>query len=1215
MKTLFRLFLCSMIMFASVSNADANTTQTTSQVTESVTVSNDVDYVITNATPFTTAGSVDITNTEHAVVIIKRVKPSVVISTWLKNHVFINGQQAVNGTNCQVKMYAEGAIIMPYAKDIKPLTVYSEQNFGGTSVNSFGLENTGGYMNTLTEAKLNNKIRSFKLKRGYMVTFSTLPSGYGYSRCFIADTEDLEFATLPAVLDNTISSYRVFQWYDAPKKGVGSDTRGDYVSLVGGGWCYDWALGSNLLPDIECVPNHIYEDWPSSSACGGVTYSCHLKTNNEPGNSADDHPQSVEQVLANWQNLMRTGLRLCSESSHDGSMGHLKAFMDSIDARGWRCDILDLHCYWAQGTFNNINWYISEYGKNRPVWISEWVWGASWNNNGAFAVSNRGDFYGNQENTYNGTKPILEQLNANDRVERYAYWNSEADCSKIYRGTELSKLGEYYRDMETGVGYKKKYDYIPKNPRQYDPSNFKAEYDKDNGKVLLTWHDGNGEYNRSMAVELQKPGSSTWTVIYTPEQKEEAADYKVEVEGRDGYKYRVVVEDLLNKKRYSNVASAVNDNLTIGDEVSVGEETWYLGGNMLLNGDFSLGLLDWTNGKGEPLSQPYFEAVPKGGVNNGPYLQAYGDSSDKLSEQSVRRTFNLEENGHYYVQAAGCNGPGSNQKISTTSNELIELYSKVALPAVTQWTKQGIGFATTTDQLLMIQFRSCGGKSQFDEVIVAKLFPTREEALADALVWAKKRAELFKTYNTQYPTLNAEIDEIIASCTSAKEVLEAVENAVAAVNQLNELKGNCNEAQILCEMKAEGYDVYAKALADLEAAVTAKSVSEAYAVLKGATYPYVINNESIVSGNFSSTTGWSVKQGTYKDGDQRTATQAGKTCWNAWWSGISASQGKSKTMAIKQSVEKLPHGFYALEAKAATQHYCVTDQHAFLEFDGKTYSSVPMRYGVLDLPTIADKEKWETLVTPYVFLTENDAITIGFEGSKEGAIDNAWHAYASPSNTGDRREGWWNATDFQLRHIPAYQRKMGETPWHTICLPYQISVPEGVTLYQLAGITADSTRICLEPAQTFVPGTPYVFKCEEPVAIFFETGKKVTSAQTNVNGLRGNLVPSAKFPLKALVLEGDEWTYVTERYPMREYEGYIYKVEQLKVLDGWNGEFLWTKGLVSDKRIEDAKTGVEHIVVSGNAPSPLYNIAGQRITEAKQAKGIVITKNKKTLIK
>ena len=48
------------------------------------------------------------------------------------------------------------------------------------------------------------------------------------------------------------------------------------------------------------------------------------------GNSADDTPQDVEVVLDNWQNVMRTGLRLLSESSHDGSMGHLEAFIDSI---------------------------------------------------------------------------------------------------------------------------------------------------------------------------------------------------------------------------------------------------------------------------------------------------------------------------------------------------------------------------------------------------------------------------------------------------------------------------------------------------------------------------------------------------------------------------------------------------------------------------------------------------------------------------------------------------------------------------------------------------------------------------------------------------------------------------------------------------------------------------------------------------------------------
>ena len=72
-------------------------------------------------------------------------------------------------------------------------------------------------MNTLTAVQLNNKIRSFKLKRGYMVTFSTQASGRGYSRCFIAASSDLEVAELPAVLDQKISSYRIFKWYDAGK--------------------------------------------------------------------------------------------------------------------------------------------------------------------------------------------------------------------------------------------------------------------------------------------------------------------------------------------------------------------------------------------------------------------------------------------------------------------------------------------------------------------------------------------------------------------------------------------------------------------------------------------------------------------------------------------------------------------------------------------------------------------------------------------------------------------------------------------------------------------------------------------------------------------------------------------------------------------------------------------------------------------------------------
>ena len=53
-------------------------------------------------------------------------------------------------------------------------------------------------MKSLTSATLLNAIRSFKLKRGYMVTFALGKSGWGYSRCFIADKEDLEVPAMPA---------------------------------------------------------------------------------------------------------------------------------------------------------------------------------------------------------------------------------------------------------------------------------------------------------------------------------------------------------------------------------------------------------------------------------------------------------------------------------------------------------------------------------------------------------------------------------------------------------------------------------------------------------------------------------------------------------------------------------------------------------------------------------------------------------------------------------------------------------------------------------------------------------------------------------------------------------------------------------------------------------------------------------------------------------
>ena len=564
---------CVLLLSLGLTANAANTITKVNQVSSAVTLSADVDYVITGTTPFTGNGSINITNTEHAVLIIQSIRPSVVISNHLRNHVFINGAQAVNGQNCQVKMYAHGAIIMPYGKDFKPLTVYSEQNFEGTAVNDFGLEHSGGFMNSLSEKKLNNQIRSFKLKRGYMVTFATGLSGWGYSRCFIADKEDLEIPVLPTVFDGRISSYRVFQWYDAEKKGLASDTRTSANNLLATSWCYDWAAGFSHLPDRECVPHQIYVAWPSASACGSATYACHMKTNNEPGNSADDTPQSVETILNQWQDLMRTGLRLCSESSHDGSWSHLDQFIAEVDRRGWRCDILDLHCYWASG-FDNMKYYYEKYGK-RPIWISEFVWGASWNNNGIFATD-RTFSQANQQKNLDAMKGIFNSLNSSPYVERYAYWNSEADCSKLLRGeSELSLTGKYFQTMQSGMAYRKEYEKIP-NVVYFAPGNVTGDWaNQKDGIYKLSWEDTNGDMLNEIQVQRKSDGEDYITIktIKPADQngKKVTYTYQDTLTSAGIYEYRIVNLTAENKMLASPIFKASRSTIESSESVHYGE--------------------------------------------------------------------------------------------------------------------------------------------------------------------------------------------------------------------------------------------------------------------------------------------------------------------------------------------------------------------------------------------------------------------------------------------------------------------------------------------------------------------------------------------------------------------------------------------------------------------------------------------------------------------
>ncbi len=1204
----------------------ANTVKKVSQVTDGVEVSDDVDYTITSTEPFTTTGSVNITNTEHAVVIISSIKPSKVISTWLKNRVFINGVQAVNEKNCQVKMYGYGAIIFPYAKEIKPLTVYSEQNYGGTAINDFGLENDGGFMNTLTEAKLNNKIRSFKLKRGYMVTFSTRAKGRGYSRCFIADKADLEVAELPGILDKSITSYRVFHWYNAKKAGLASNTSFEANDALNSSWCYSWGLGESRLPDTECVPNHIYEDWPSSGACGGVTYSCHMKTNNEPGNSADDHPQDVATVLANWENLMATGLRLCSESSHDGSMGHLKAFIDSVDARGWRCDILDLHCYWDSGTFNNLNWYSDHYGNGRPIWISEWVWGASWNHNGFWAKTSTPDVCSpeNQKICYDGTVPILNVLNNNNRVERYAYWNGEAAGTHIYHDGGLSKLGEYYVNMNEGLGYNADNEFIPRCPPQHSPDELSMDYNSETGKATLTWHEYNGEYNTSMMIQKRissaRP-SAAWTDVQTVELKELGGDYNVEIDATEGYKYRILVVDANGEERESNYVMPVRESLKFGDAMEVNGETRYLGGNWLLNGDFEMGALDWTNGKFGALTTPYFQVVKTGGFNNTAYLQCLGAGGQGVSDYdnstAVRREYRLKENGFYYVSLAGnYNGTdaAANQRITTGRSESSELNRRVEMSDATIWTKYSSAFKITTDTLMHFRLRKLGGKAQFDEAVISELFATKEEALADALEWEKKRANLFTQYNTKYANLNAEIVAIADAATDPNELENSVKLMLRAYKVLEAGDSIVQDAETVIAYSLPGYEDVQIALNQRREATTAEEIVSAYVKLQESldfAMPYNLNESLIKNGDLATNTGWTTKAGTYTAGDQKLTTQAGKTCWNAWWS-MAVAGNEDKTMEINQGSITIPtgtHGLFALECKATTQHLCENDQHSYFVNVNTcdTVKSTSLPYGLLDLPQIADEEKWVTLVTPYQYFSDKEVAKIGFEGSKKGCIDKQWMRVESPESTGDNREGWWCATDFKLRHIPLYVKTASETGYGVVCLPYKFTVKEGVKIYKLAGLLRDYSAVGIEEeTDEIVAGRPYIFRAEPNSEVqFYESGSAASSASTNYNGLRGVFVSSSKYPQNGMVFDTDgTWKYIAtaaERTTYKNYDGFIRGISYITILDSWDGEKLPTANMPeAPTAIKSVKSAQDSNVKSDD----IYDLSGKRANA--DAKGIII---------
>lgn len=547
-QALFFLFC----MFRGTTVSAVNPIRTVSQVKSAVVLSSSVDYHITSPTPFSQSGSIDIQNTDHAVIVLEALRPSEALS-WL-SHVTINGTAAQNSSNCQVRIYGRGSIIFPYASNIRPLTVYDEEDLQGNSAKTFNTTSNNGFMNTLNNSQMNNRIKSFSLKRGYMVTFSTRSGGYGYSCCYIADREDL-IVTLPYWLQNRFSSYRLFKWNDVSKCGWGG-TQVECMAALNATWCYEWGAPNPQNIDWECVAQHHHEGWPDIDEVGRNGTSCHALGNNEPDNQADasEQYQTVEQVLANWPKMMATGKRLGTPAMA-GNRAWLKEFCDSIDARGWRCDFCAVHLYFG-GNEWDWDWQVNDYfnqSNQRPIWITEMNTGAEWTDwwGGADRSANPANYQIQKDHF----APVLNMLMGHDKVERIAPFNAFwiDKCRMFYNWDDadpVTPIGHHYAELQSGLAYSGNYNKTPNQPRVYGPQEAKLSFNAGVKTNVITWKDVNGDFNTDMWVE-RKEGTE-WTRIMTAKQIDGDGSYTYRdvVDESANYAYRVALKTVFSDKTY-----------------------------------------------------------------------------------------------------------------------------------------------------------------------------------------------------------------------------------------------------------------------------------------------------------------------------------------------------------------------------------------------------------------------------------------------------------------------------------------------------------------------------------------------------------------------------------------------------------------------------------------------------------------------------------------
>lgn len=350
--------------------------------------------------------------------------------------------------------YDHGTVIRPQNLEVTPLSIFTNENLTGTEAE---IQINQIYQGVSIPNQMNDNIRSFVLKKGYMVTMAVNAEGTGKSKVFVASEKDLEVHALPALFEDGVSFIRVLPWNWVSKKGTGGDILG-----INNTWYYRWSNKWDSDLQRECTPMA----WGFNGANDAddvLIYQSKYKTTHVLGfNEPDDcNGQSgqynnlcdVNTALGIYENLMKTGMRLVSPACRQGAVfDWLDPFYQQAIQNNIRIDVIAVHWYdWggspqnspngdATSIFTRFKNYLTDvhtlYGL--PIWITEF----NANKYRTPAVN---------EQFMKLAIPYLESL---DYVERYAWFEPlpivEGEVlgnAEFYDANmNLTEIGNYYKN-------------------------------------------------------------------------------------------------------------------------------------------------------------------------------------------------------------------------------------------------------------------------------------------------------------------------------------------------------------------------------------------------------------------------------------------------------------------------------------------------------------------------------------------------------------------------------------------------------------------------------------------------------------------------------------------------------------------------------------------------------------------------------------------------